>query len=50
MWTLGVRCDIGFCTFNIINLCLFSDPRNHPWMVSFVYGPTNWNDKVVFLV
>lgn len=47
-WKFGVGCKVGVCSFHVINLFLYYDPPNHPWMVSFVYGLTNWNNKDAF--
>lgn len=48
VWKIGVQCEVGFCNENIVNLVLSSNPTNHQWMVSFVYGPPDWNNKANF--
>lgn len=39
-WKLGVNCETGFCNNHIVNLIVSSDPPEHPWLMSFLYGPT----------
>lgn len=47
-WKQGVALDISFANNHIMNVALLFDPRNHPWMLSFVYGPNDCNEKFSF--
>ena len=43
-WKNGVDIEITYKYCNMINGLVFSDPLNEPWLISFVYGPPNWNN------
>uniref|UniRef100_A0A2N9HP69 Uncharacterized protein n=1 Tax=Fagus sylvatica TaxID=28930 RepID=A0A2N9HP69_FAGSY len=38
-WKPGVDIEPTFQSQNLINLLVFSDPPNKPWMLSAIYGP-----------
>ena len=38
-WKPGVDIEPTFQNQNLINLLVFSDPPNKPWMLSAIYGP-----------
>lgn len=44
----GVILDVVYSNNHFVNLDLNSDPQGHPWLLTFVYGPTLWNEKAVF--
>lgn len=45
-WKNGVLLDVKFCCDHFVNLVLYSDPSDQLWLLSFVYRPTVWNEKV----
>lgn len=45
VWKQGAELDVSFVNHHILTVVLYSDPCNQPWMISFVHGPTNWNEK-----
>ena len=47
-WKIGVDMEITFKSSNIINGLIFFDPINEPWLISFVYGPPNHNNRDLF--
>ena len=47
-WKNGVDIEITFKCCNMINGLVFSDPLNEPWLISFVYGPPNRNNRGPF--
>lgn len=44
-WQRGVRFDVKQCNPNFVNLMLLSDPLDIPWLLSFVYDPSVWNES-----
>ena len=44
-WKNGVDIEITYKCCNMINGLVFSDPLNEPWLISFVYGPPNRNNR-----
>lgn len=47
-WQNGVTVDVsGYCS-NFVNLIVRSNPSNHEWPLSFVYGPAVWSEKSLF--
>lgn len=47
-WKIGVDMEITFKSSNIINGLIFFDSMNEPWLISFVYGPPNHNNRGLF--
>lgn len=37
---------LKFCCDHFVNLVLYSDTSDQLWLLSFVYRPTMWNEKV----
>ena len=47
-WKNGVDIEITYKCCNMINGLVFSDPLYEPWLISFVYGPPNRNNRGPF--
>ena len=47
-WKNGVDIEITYKCCNMINGLIFSDPLYEPWLISFVYGPPNRNNRGPF--
>lgn len=47
-WKPGVDVELVSINQFYINLLVYSDPPNRPWLISCVYGPTRWHLKSVF--
>lgn len=42
-WKQGVDVELTSTSSNFVNMMVYSDPPNTPWLVSCVYGPTRWH-------
>lgn len=47
-WRLGVVLECFVLSKNHIYAWCYSDPPNHPWILSYVYGPLARRDKPAF--
>ena len=47
-WKPGVDIEPTSQNHNLINLLIFSDPPNLPWMLSTIYGPPYKKMKRIF--
>ncbi len=47
-WKLGVDIEPTTQNQNLINLLVFSDPPNLPWVLSAIYGPPYKYKKRIF--
>ena len=47
-WKNGVDIEITYKCCNMMNGLVFSDPLYEPWLISFVYGPPNRNNRGPF--
>ncbi|XP_042950096.1 uncharacterized protein LOC122282211 [Carya illinoinensis] len=48
LWRPGVDIEPVNVNSNAISALVYSDPPNHPWLVSFVYAPAQWKQKASF--
>ncbi|KAB1203084.1 hypothetical protein CJ030_MR8G005528 [Morella rubra] len=42
-WKPGVNVELISTSPNFVNMLVYSDPPNTPWLVSCVYDPTRWH-------
>lgn len=47
-WRVGVDVEVVCVNANAINVLVYFDPSNTPWLLTRVYGPTNWHLKPNF--
>lgn len=47
-WRLGLDVEVVRINANAISLLVYSTPSNNPWLLSGVYGPTDWHKKGSF--
>lgn len=47
-WKQGVVLDLVYSSNHFVNFVVNSDPQGQPWLLSFVYGSTVWNEKARF--
>ena len=47
-WKNGVDIEINYKCSNMFNGLIFLDPLNEPWLITFVYGPPNHNNRGSF--
>lgn len=44
-WRLGLEVEVICINANAISLLVYSDPSNTPWLLTGVYGSTEWLQK-----
>lgn len=47
-WRKGVILDVVLVCDNFATVIVKSDPPDRNWLLSFVYGPSRWNEKSAF--
>lgn len=47
-WRLGVDVEVVSVNENAINTLMYSNPSISPWLLSGIYGPTEWEKKPHF--
>lgn len=47
-WKKGVVVSVQQARAHFVNLLITSNPPDCNWLLSFVYGPTRWNEKSLF--
>ena len=47
-WKNGFDIEINYKCSNVFNGLIFLDPLNEPWLITFVYGPPNHNNRGSF--
>lgn len=47
-WRVGVDVEVVCVNVNAISVVVYFDPSNTPWLLTGVYGPTDWHLKPNF--